>query len=77
MAEIIQFPGNTSEFIAPKIVLEGAIAENLKNVVVVGTCQDGSLFAAGSTGHVSDVLYIMERAKLFLMDLVEESGCHP
>lgn len=78
MAKIIQFPkAKSDEIIPPKTVLEGALEANLRQVVVVGTNQDGSLFAAGTSGHIADTIVIMERAKLYLLDLAEEHDAFP
>lgn len=78
MAEIIEFPRPKSEgIIAPKIVLDGAVERNLRQVVVVGSEQDGSIFVAGSSGNIADAIAMMERAKLYLMDLAEEHDGFP
>ncbi len=69
-AEIIEFTGSTTGDIPPKKILK--YAEDLVEVVVVGFQEDNSLYVAGSKASIAEVIYLLELAKRFLLNLSDE-----
>lgn len=49
-------------------VLQGALAQGLTEVVILGVTADGSEYFAHSKAHGGDVLWLMERFKHRLME---------
>lgn len=68
-AEIYQFTGLTTNDISPKQVIEHS--EHLTECVVVGI-DDNGLYVAGSTSDIAESILLLERAKMFLLGLVDD-----
>lgn len=54
------------------LVLEGAIASDLTDVVIFGYCQDGSEYFASSMADGGSVLWLLERLKMELLSIRPE-----
>ncbi len=65
---IIQFRGVTKLDIQPNNVLKGAV-DKLDHVFIVGYDLEGEFYFASSMADGGDVLWLMEKAKNFLMDV--------
>jgi hypothetical protein len=72
MAKIIVFNGQTKLDIPPKDVIEGAAKEDFDQVLVIGWIGD-ELYMSSSSAEGSDILWLLERVKHFLMCLVSYS----
>ena len=70
MAEdnIIQFRGVNRLDIQPNKVLKGAV-DQLDHVFIAGYDKDGEFYFASSMADGGDVLWLMEKAKNFLMNV--------
>src|SRR5574343_660842 len=55
-------------------VLQGAEDANLTDVVIVGYREDGSEYFASSAADGGTVLWLLERAKLRLLRMVDEEA---
>lgn len=66
MTNVIPFDAYTRNDIDPDQVLEGAKGQ-LKQVLILGVCEDGDLYAAASTVDKGKLLYA---AKMFEMKLL-------
>ncbi len=64
---VLEFTGITTVDIPPTKILAKAAGAKLKDVVVVGHDADGGLYFASSSADGGDVLWLFERAKLFLL----------
>lgn len=64
------FPGITKLDMDPDIILSKALEAGLKEVVIVGTRDDGELFFAGNLSSGPEVLWLLEEAKQRLMNMV-------
>ena len=67
MAEVIEFPGNTTVEMDPADVLEKAKGWGLKRVVIVGEDHDGKPMFGGSTADVHFINFILDLAKKDLL----------
>ena len=74
MGEVINLDVVTTVDLPAEKVLVAAIAHDLKDVVVVGTREDGSLYFAGTSSDGPEVLWLLERAKRKLMDIVDDDS---
>jgi hypothetical protein len=54
-----------------KVVLDTAAEANLRDVIVIGTEQDGTIFVGGSESDLGLAMLLMERAKRHLLNLLE------
>lgn len=70
MGEIVKFSGITTLDLPADRVLEEAIG-CLDQVVVVGFTKDGDEYFASSTADGGDTLWMLERAKKRLLDVVD------
>lgn len=59
--------------IPPGRVLDRALAADLKDVVVIGTDKDGNFYFASSIAGAEPVVWLLERAKFKLMQIVRDS----
>jgi len=66
MGEVVDLPVRTTQDIPVTKVLCGAV--DCTEVLVVGTNQDGTSFYASSTADKYRMLWILERARLKLLD---------
>lgn len=71
MSNVIDLPVVTRLDIPAERILNKAVAADLKEVMVIGTNQDGSLYFAASFGDGGNVLWLMEKAKTELMKCIE------
>ena len=65
-------PESNYDPIPCKVVLESAIAANLKNVLIIGMEENGALYVAGSEADLGVDMLLMERAKRHLLNLLEQ-----
>lgn len=72
MGEVIILNNITSLDIPADRVLEGAI-EKLEQVVILGYEKDGSEYFASSIADGGTVLWLLERLKIKLLDIVDET----
>ena len=49
-------------------VLKGALAANLKEVVVIGKTQDGTIYLSATTGEAAEINFMCDCAKKLTMD---------
>lgn len=69
MADILQFNGTTLHDLPVVQVLDAAKGKDLTSVLVIGLDQDGELYIASDNGRVAESVYLLERAKKYLLDL--------
>jgi len=67
MGKLLHFTGETLVPIPPDQVLEGAKGK-LDYVVVLGWTASGEVYVASSTSKLPDALWLIEQAKLELLD---------
>lgn len=70
MGDVVYGDFNTKLDIPPDRVLEAA-AGQLDTVIVVGKRPGDALYVAGSTGNLGEVFLLLERTKLFLLNMLE------
>jgi hypothetical protein len=66
MGEVVELPVQTTQDIPVPKVLSGAA--DCTEVLIVGTSRDGTPFYASSTADKYRMLWILERARLKLLD---------
>lgn len=71
-AEVVRLPVVTSLDCDPLMVLDGAMQTDLTDVVVIGCRPDGSEYFASSIAYGPDALWLLERIKSRLLDIVDE-----
>lgn len=64
---VVILPVVTRLDIPPERVLNGALEADLEAVIVIGVTKDDSHYFSSSLGHGGEVLWLIERAKLALM----------
>jgi hypothetical protein len=69
MGDIVLFTGMTKGPVEPERVLQGAIAADLGDVLVLGYAGDGSLYIGSSNGNIGSALLLMEEAKTYMVRL--------
>lgn len=69
---VVEFPGETLLDIPPQSILEGAKEESLEQVLVVGVTKDGSSYFASSTADLYQVLWLLENAKMDVLETARE-----
>jgi len=67
MSNVISMDGYIRKDIDPDNILEGAKGQ-LKQVLVIGRCEDGDYYAAASTADKGKLLLAIEEFKLRLLD---------
>jgi hypothetical protein len=72
VGKVVPFTGITKLDLPPDRILEGAIGE-LEGVVILGYKKDGTEYFASSYADGGDVLWLLERLKLKLLN-ISESG---
>ena len=70
MSNVIDLPVVTRLDIPPERILNKALAAELKEVMVIGTKEDGSLYFCASFGDGGNVLWLMERTKIELLKCI-------
>lgn len=71
MGDVIKFTGATLHDLPPQWVLDGAAEAKLKTCIVIGEHEDGSYYFASSTSSGPDNLWLTEKFRQFLLDLIE------
>lgn len=71
MTNVVNLPVVTTLDIPPERVLNAAKDADLASVVVVGFTKDGAMYFAGSMADGGEVLWLFEKAKLYLMGVIE------
>ena len=66
--EVIQFRGVTRLDLDPDVVLENTKGK-LKSLVIVGYDKDGDYYFSSTIADGGDVLWIIEKLKMQLMDV--------
>lgn len=61
----------TTQRVEPRDVLEGAIAADLRLVIVIGRDIDGELYIASSEGDAASILWELETAKQTTFEAAE------
>lgn len=70
---VVSFTGITRLDSDPQRVIEAAQKAGLEGVVILGYTEDGAEYFAASYASGPDVLWLLERCKLALLDAVEEA----
>lgn len=70
MGDVVDFNGLTSLDICPDRVIEKASGE-LSSVVIIGYHKDGSEYFASSIADGADINWMIDRAKLRLLQIVD------
>ena len=72
MADVVIFPGISRLDIPVERVIEGAKNAKLESAVVMGWDDAGVLYFASSYADGGDVLWLMEKAKMALLNVQAE-----
>lgn len=67
MGEVVDM-AETFGPVTPEKVLKAAIASGLKEVIVVGETQDGTVYLSASTGEPRNIMWFLSAAKKLTMD---------
>jgi hypothetical protein len=70
MGEVVDIDAPFFGPITPEKVLKGAMAQNLREVVVIGETQDGTVFLSSTTGEAPKIFWLCACAKRLTMDAV-------
>lgn len=73
MGNVVNFTGITKLDLPPDRILEQAKGE-LEGVVIIGYDKDGKEYFASSYADGGTVLWLMERCKTKLLDVVEQDN---
>ena len=65
---VVDLGCTTTADIPPEKILNGALRAGLKEVVVIGTLPDGSVYFAMSTAEAPDINWLLDCAKRLLLD---------
>lgn len=68
MGEVVDYPGSTTGPVSPEKILKAALDANLKEVVVIGETQNGTIALYGSTGEAAQLNWLLDCAKKLTMD---------
>lgn len=71
MTDVVEFPGVTKLDLDPDRVLGAAVGE-LSSAIVIGYTKDGEEYFASSISNGPETLWLLERMKLKLLQIVEE-----
>jgi hypothetical protein len=72
MGEVVILQNVTSLDLPPERLLNAAIEAGPSKVLIIGVKEDGSEYFASSVADGGDVLWMLERAKLKLLQVVEK-----
>ncbi len=72
-AELVKFPGTTTLPLSVRAVLDAA-PDELKIALVLGLQEDNSLYFAGTSSDLGEVLLLLERAKVFVVRMAVENA---
>lgn len=73
MGEVVVLPVITRLDISPELVLKAALESGMTQVVVLGYTADGEEYFASSVANGSEILWMLERAKLKLLSMPENA----
>ena len=71
MGTVIRFTGITKHDLQPNVVLDGA-PRDLKSVFIMGFDKDGDVYFASSNADGGDLMWLMESAKLHLLNVTTD-----
>ena len=72
-AEVVTFPGTTTLPLSVRTVLDAA-PDELKIALVLGLQEDNSLYFAGTSSDLGEVMLLLERAKVFVVRMAEDGA---
>lgn len=72
MGEVVEFTGETFIDLPAEKVLDAAREQNLKDAIVIGSCENDDLYFAGTTSDVGRVILLLELAKQQLLESLAE-----
>ena len=72
MPDVVNLDNITRLDIPVERILAAAQEAGLESVVVIGYCEDGEEYFASSFADGGDVVWLMERAKLKLLRVIDE-----
>ena len=70
MGEVIIMEGVTRVDLNPERVLDAAIDVGLTDAIVIGWDKEGELYFASSIAGGADVLWLLEKSKKELLDII-------
>jgi hypothetical protein len=65
------FPGETPNNFEPKVILGGAMRNNLESCLVLGWDAEGAIFISSSMSSYADCLWLIEQAKRTILEAEE------
>lgn len=68
MGEVIELNNVTTGPVPPEKILQAALAANLKEVVIIGETQSGTIALYGSTGEAAQINWYLDCAKKLTME---------
>lgn len=77
MGDVVILPVETTLDIPADRVLTGAMSANLTGAVVIGWDERGDFYFASSLADGGNVLWLMEQAKIRLLEVGDSPGRHP
>ena len=72
MGEVVLGDFITRLDVPPDRVIEGAVEASLKSVIIIGYTEGGDEYFASSVADGGTVMFLMERAKFKLLNIVDE-----
>lgn len=66
--KVIRLNTITTLDLPPKLVVEGALKEDFEDVVIMGLLENGEAYYATNIANVGNVLLILERFKLAILE---------
>ncbi len=72
MSKVVPFTGITKLDLQPDRVLEAARGEEFEGIVIMGYKADGSEYFASTYADGGDVLWLIERCKLKLLEVADD-----
>lgn len=69
---VVMFDGITKLDMPPDRILEKALGANLVSVVILGYDSDGEEYFCSSVADGGEVVWLLERAKMKLLEQVDE-----
>lgn len=72
MSNVVDFTGATKLDLNAERTLENLKSEGLKGFIIAGYTEDGNEFFSSTYADSTEVLWLIERFKKFLMELHDE-----
>jgi hypothetical protein len=66
--KVIRLDTITTLDLQPELIIKGAMEEKFKDVVIMGLLEDGEAYYATNIANVGNVLLILERFKLAILE---------